>query len=95
MTVSLKEVENIAKLAKLSFDQEEMEKFAEQFNQILEYIDKLNELDTESVQPTYHVLDLTNVMREDEAKPGLTQEEALSNAPKKKAGLFSVPKVIG
>ncbi len=95
MGVTVKEVENIARLAKLSFSEEEIEEFTEQFNQILAYVEKLNELDTTEVPPTYHVLDLSNVMRPDKVRPWLTQEEALANAPKKKSGFFSVPKVIG
>ncbi len=95
MSVTLQEVENIARLAKLSFSEEEKEKFTVQFNQILGYIEKLNELDTDNVEPTDHVLDLYNVFREDEVKTWLTQEEALANAPNAKHGFFSVPKVIG
>ncbi|MBN2412562.1 Asp-tRNA(Asn)/Glu-tRNA(Gln) amidotransferase subunit GatC [candidate division KSB1 bacterium] len=95
MSVTIEEVEKIARLAKLSFSEEEKIKFTEQFNQILQYMEKLNELDTENVSPTFNVLDVNNVFREDKVKPWLTQEQALQNAPKKKNGLFSVPKVIG
>ena len=95
MSVTLQEVEKIAQLAKLSFSEEEKQKFTEQFNQILAYMEKLNELDTENVEPTAHVLELKNVMRRDEVKEWLSQEEALRNAPRKKDGYFSVPKVIG
>ncbi len=95
MPVTLNEVEKIAKLAKLSFSEKEKEMFVQQFNQILLYMEKLNELDTENVPPTTHVLDLKNVLRKDEAIPWLTQEEAMANAPKQKDGFFSVPKVIG
>lgn len=95
MAVSIKDVEKIAKLAKLSFSDEEKETFTQQFNQILSYIEQLNELDTDDVEPTAHVLDLKNVMREDKAATWLTQEEAVANAPKSKNGFFSVPKVIG
>ncbi len=95
MSVTIQDVENIAKLAKLSFSGEEKEKFVEQFNQILQYMEKLNELDTDNVEPTYNVLELSNVMRKDKVKTWLTQEEALANAPKSNHGFFSVPKVIG
>jgi aspartyl-tRNA(Asn)/glutamyl-tRNA(Gln) amidotransferase subunit C len=95
MSVTLQQVESIAALAKLTFSDEEKETFVDQFNQILKYMEKLNELDTENVEPTYNVLDLKNVTRADVAKPWLTQEEALANAPKSKHGFFSVPKVIG
>jgi aspartyl-tRNA(Asn)/glutamyl-tRNA(Gln) amidotransferase subunit C len=95
MSVTIEEVEKIANLARLAFSEEEKEKFVQQFNQILLYMQKLNELDTEKVSPTTHVLDMNNVMREDKVSPWLSQEEALANAPKKKNGFFSVPKVIG
>jgi aspartyl-tRNA(Asn)/glutamyl-tRNA(Gln) amidotransferase subunit C len=95
MVVNIEQVENIAKLAKLSFTEEEKSKFVEQFNQILQYVEKLNELDMGQVEPTSHVLGLTNVTRDDLVQSWLTQEEALENAPKKQDGYFSVPKVIG
>ena len=95
MSVTIRDVENIARLAKLAFTEEEKKRFVDQFNQILAYVEKLNELDTDDVVPTYHVLDLKNVMREDVVEPWLTQEEALANAPKQKNCYFSVPKVIG
>ncbi len=95
MSVTVKDVENIARLAKLAFSDEEKAKFVHQFNQILQYMEKLNELDTENVEPTYNVLELNNVMRQDKVKTWLTREEALANAPKSNRGFFSVPKVIG
>ena len=95
MSVTIEKVENIARLAKLSFSEDEKEKFVEQFNQILDYMEKLNELDTSGVEPTYNVLALNNVMRPDEVKNWLTQEQAIANAPRSNHGLFSVPKVIG
>ncbi len=95
MSVSREQVKNIARLAKLQFNPQEEEQFTEQFNQILAYVEKLDELDTESVEPTTHVLDLNNVLREDHVTQWLTQDNALANAPVKKSGFFSVPKVIG
>lgn len=95
MSVTVKQVENIARLAKLSFTDEEKEKFVIQFNQILDYMTTLNELDTSDVEPTYNVLDLANVMREDKVEEWLRQDEALANAPRSNHGFFSVPKVIG
>lgn len=94
MPVTIKDVEYIANLARLEFKEEEKEKFTEQFNKILEYIDKLNELDTENVEPLYHVIDLKNVFREDEVKPSYPREEILKNAPSKTEFFFKVPKVI-
>jgi len=94
MAVTLEEVEHIARLAKLSFSREEKVRFIESFNQILAYIDKLNELDLDDVAPTAHVLDLKDVTRPDEIGPGLENEEALANAPRVNGAFFSVPKVL-
>jgi len=95
MPITTDDVDKIAKLAKLEFSLAEKEKFTEQLDQIVDYVEKLNELNTEDVVPTSHVLDIKNVMREDTVKPWLSQEEALANAPAKKMGCFCVPKVIG
>ena len=95
MPVTLKDVEHIAKLARLEFTQEEMEKFTHQLNEILAYMEQLNTLDTTNVEPLSHVIELNNVFRPDEVKPGLTTEEALRNAPSKTEKFFKVPKVIG
>ncbi|MFQ6113435.1 MAG: Asp-tRNA(Asn)/Glu-tRNA(Gln) amidotransferase subunit GatC [bacterium] len=95
MSITIQDVEKIAALAKLEFSSEEKQKLAKQLDQIVAYVEKLNELDTESVPPTSHVIDLKNVLREDKVEEWLTQEEALRNAPAKKHGYFSVPKVIG
>ncbi len=94
MSITLEDVEKIAQLAKLSFSAEEKEKFTRQLGQILRYVEKLNELDTEDVPPTYHVNAVHNVFRRDEVKASLSQEEVLQNAPARKNGYFSVPKVI-
>ena len=94
MPITVKDVENIAKLARLQFSGEEKQKFTKQLADIIAYVEKLNELDTENVPPTYHVLPLTNVKRRDEVRPWLKQDEALRNAPKKFKGFFSVPEVI-
>lgn len=95
MAVTIKEVEHIAKLAKLEFSEAEKEKFTHQLNQILSYVEQLNKLDTGKVEPLSHVIELANVFREDEAKAGITTEEALKNAPAKTEQFFKVPKVIG
>ncbi len=94
MPVTIKDVEYIANLARLEFKEEEKEKFTEQFNRILEYIDKLNELDTTNVEPLYHVIDIKNVFREDIVKPSYPREEILKNAPSRTEYFFKVPKVI-
>ena len=95
MAITIKDVEHIAKLAKLEFTDAEKEKFTQQMNQILEYMEQLNSLDTSNVEPLSHVIELSNVFRADEAKPGVSTEEALKNAPAKDEQFFKVPKVIG
>jgi aspartyl-tRNA(Asn)/glutamyl-tRNA(Gln) amidotransferase subunit C len=95
MAVTKKEVEKIAELARLKFSEEELENFTPQMNEILSYMDKLNELNTETVKPLSHPVEQTNVFREDEMKPSITNEEALKNAPSNDEHHFKVPKVIG
>ena len=63
-------------------------------NRMLAFVDKLNEMDTDGVEPLIYMTDESNVMREDESKDTLTQKEALKNAPKKDSDYFKVPKVI-
>jgi aspartyl-tRNA(Asn)/glutamyl-tRNA(Gln) amidotransferase subunit C len=94
MPITIKDVEYIANLARLEFKEEEKEKFTEQFNRILEYMSKLNELDTTNVEPLYHVIDIKNVFREDIVKPSYPREEILKNAPSRTEYFFKVPKVI-
>ncbi len=94
MKISKKEVEYVARLARLELSEEEKKKFSEQLSQILSYINKLNELNTDKVKATSHVLPLTNIFREDKAKESLSQEAVLSGAPSKAKGHFKVPKII-
>jgi aspartyl-tRNA(Asn)/glutamyl-tRNA(Gln) amidotransferase subunit C len=89
------DVRKVASLARLRVSDEELEGFTAQFNQIVAYVEKLDEVDTTGVEPMTSVLDASNVLRDDEPGPLLTPAEALSNAPKKTEGFFSVPKVIG
>ena len=95
MSITIKDVEHIAKLAKLEFSDAEKEKFTHQFNDILKYIEQLNSLDTSDVEPLSHVIELQNVFREDIVRPSIPTEEALKNAPDKTEEHFKVPKVIG
>lgn len=87
-------VEKLADLAKLEFTEAEKEKFIADFSKILQFVDKLQELDTEGVEPLQHIADEVNVLREDEPKQVVTKEEALKNAPEKDSDYFKVPKVI-
>ena len=94
MKISRQEVEHVAKLARLELSEQEQEKLTDQLSNILTYVEKLNELDTGGVEPTSHVLDIRNVMREDRGAPSLVQERALANAPDKAQGHYKVPKII-
>ena len=94
MSITRKEVEHIAHLAKLNLKESEIEEFTGDLNQILEYIDKLNELDTENVKPLSHPVGNTNVFREDTVKKSVERTDALKNAPKADDEFFKVPKVI-
>ncbi len=95
VAVTVRDVEYVARLAMLSFSGEEKEKLARQLNKILQYMEQLNALDTSSVEPLAHVVDLDPVLRDDAHRPGLTHEEALKNAPSRTDDFFKVPKVIG
>ena len=95
MSVTMKDIEKIAELAKLKFSEQELKDFTPQMNEILNYMEKLNELDTENVKPLSHPIEQTNVFREDKLKPSISTEEALKNAPAKDDNHFKVPKVIG
>jgi len=87
-------VQHVARLARLSLNQEEVERFTVQLNDILRFVEKLNELDTEDVEPTSHVLPMANVLREDEVRPSWPRDKVLVNAPEQKDGLFRVPPVF-
>ena len=94
MAITLKDVEHVANLARLEFSDEEKKTLMNQLNRILEYMEKLNELDTSKVEPLSHVIPLTNVFREDKVKPSLSVSDVLKNAPAKTEKFFKVPKVI-
>jgi aspartyl-tRNA(Asn)/glutamyl-tRNA(Gln) amidotransferase subunit C len=95
MSVTIKDVEHVAHLARLSFSEEEKARLTTQLNSILEYMDQLNALDTSAVEPLSHVIELQNVLRPDVQTPGVTREDALRNAPSHSDEFFKVPKVIG
>lgn len=92
--ISREEIAKVALLSRLSFSPEETELFAGQLSKILAYAEKINELDTDSVEPTSHCLSLTNVFREDTEIPSLDPALALSNAPEVEGQCFRVPKII-
>ncbi|MNK34160.1 Aspartyl/glutamyl-tRNA(Asn/Gln) amidotransferase subunit C [compost metagenome] len=94
MSITTKDVEHVARLARLNLTQEEKETFTEQLSAILQYAEKLNELNTDGVEATTHVLHLSNVMREDVVKESLPAEKVFLNAPDEEDGQFKVPAVL-
>lgn len=94
MSVTKKDVKKIAELARLEFTELELDSYTTEMNKMLDYVDKLNELDTEDVQPLSHPIENTNVFRNDEVKESTEREDALKNAPDKSSEDFKVPKVI-
>jgi aspartyl-tRNA(Asn)/glutamyl-tRNA(Gln) amidotransferase subunit C len=84
----------VAGLAQLTLDEAEKERLVEELGAILEYMDKLNELDTSAIEPMMHVLAIQNVMREDEVTASLDRDTALANAPKTDGAYFLVPRIL-
>lgn len=87
-------VNYVAHLARISLSREEEQQLAAQLGNILTYIEKLKEADVTGVEPTAHAFPMVNVMRPDQVRPSLTNQEALSNAPAQANGLFMVPKIV-
>ena len=92
--LTLQDVEYVASLSQLTLDDEAKARMLEDMAKILGYIDKLNELDTEGVEPMMHVLDLANVYREDVVQPSLDHDLALKNAPNSDGAYFLVPRIL-
>ena len=94
MKLSKNEVEHVANLARLNLSDEELETMTGQLDNILSYVDKLEELDTTDITPTTHVFSVSNAFREDVVKESLDQSEAVKNGPEQNGEFFQVPKVI-
>ena len=94
MRISKEDIEHIALLARLYLTEGEKELFGTQLSSILDYMEKLNELDTTDVEPISHVLPLSNVMRNDVSGPSIKKDDALMNAPDHTDKFFRVPKII-
>ena len=92
--IDIKTVDEIAHLARLEFNEEAKAGIVNDMNRMLAFVDKLNELNTDSVEPLIYMTEEKDVLREDEVKQTITQAEALKNAPKKDSDYFKVPKVI-
>ena len=88
-------VKHVAKLANLPLTSEEEEKYSEQLSKILDYIEQLNSVNTDGVEPTFNVSGQENVVRADESVASLTQDEALQNAPQRENGFFVTKRVLG
>jgi aspartyl-tRNA(Asn)/glutamyl-tRNA(Gln) amidotransferase subunit C len=88
------DVRYVARLARLKLEEEELDRYAVQLSTILAHIDKIAELDLDGVEPTSHVLRLTNVLREDEPRPSLPRESALANCPEIEGDAFRVPPIV-
>lgn len=94
MAISIDEVNHIASLSRLKFDEEEKKKLAGHMADIIGFVQKISELDTTNVEPTNHVLDIKNVFRKDEVVESYNREELLKNAPTSEAGCIVVPNVV-
>ncbi len=94
MEINNETVDKIARLSKLSFSGEEKEAIKNDMNKMLDFVGKLNEVDTEGVEPLIHMSDEVNVLRPDVNVASISQEDALKNAPKKDSTYFKIPKVL-
>ena len=94
MKLQKKEIEQLAFLARLRLTEEEAETLSEQVNKLLETFEKLQELDTEDIEPTSHVIPMQNVFRPDEPRPSLPREEILAGAPEATDTTFVVPRIV-
>ena len=94
MKIDNETVDKIAHLARLEFENEAKQEIIKDMNNMLSFIDKLYELDTQNIEPLIYMSDEVNVLREDDVKHEITQDEALKNAPKKDSDYFKVPKVL-
>ena len=93
--IDLDQVKHVAKLARLALPPQKLEMFASQLESILEYVAKIDEVDTAGVEPMAHALPVKNVLREDVVEPALAVDKVLANAPETDGPFFKVPKVIG
>ena len=94
MKVDNKLIYDLSRLAKLNFDEQAIEEMKSDFENILGFVDKLSEIDTEGVEPLIYLSDEVNILRADEIEEEVTQEQALKNAPNKDSDYFKVPTVL-
>ena len=91
--ITIKDVEHVAKLARLELTEEEKELYTKQLGDVLKYVEQMNEVDTSDVKPMSHAIDFVNVMREDKVVYEQTKEQLMMNAPDEENGFFKVPKI--
>jgi aspartyl-tRNA(Asn)/glutamyl-tRNA(Gln) amidotransferase subunit C len=94
MTIKKETIKYVADLARMALHPDEEILFSTQLNDILDYMEKINELDTDNIKPMSYAVSMGNVLREDLPRQPLSNEQALSNAPDKKENFFRVPKII-
>ena len=93
-TITKEQVNHIAHLSRLEIQEDEVDGYIEKLEKVVDLFNELNSVDTENIKPTYHVLDLVNVFREDVAQEGMNREEVLKNSKETEAGQFKVPIII-
>lgn len=94
MAISKETVKYVANLARIELGNKELEKLAQQLQDILKFIDKLKQIEIKDIKPTSHILPIKNVFRDDQLRPSLPTQKVLMNAPQQEASSFVVPKVI-
>ena len=95
MALQASVVEKVAQLARLDLSPDELAEMTRQLTQIVDYVNQLESLDTDGIEPMAHAIDVRNVMADDEVEPGLSREQALQNAPKQDGACYLVPAVLG
>lgn len=92
--IDQKQVRKVAKLSRLDLSEDEVQEFTGQLGAIIEYVEKMNELDTDNVEPLAHCLPVSNVFREDSVRESIGTDKALANAPDRDDSFFKVPKIL-
>lgn len=92
--ITTKDVEHIGWLARLKIEEEKLDGYASQLNAVLDYFGQLDEVETEDIEPTYHVLEMNNVFRDDDPADCLAQQQSTGNAPRTQDGFFKAPRII-
>ena len=92
--ISSSDVRKVAKLARLELPEDQIEKYTEQLEEILSYVDQLQEIDTENIPPTTRAVEVINAMREDLVKVNCSREDLLNQSPHREGDFFRVPKIL-